>query len=64
MIVINKVKAEETKKSESTTALFNSILQSVTKLKLTSILERSLIKALEFSDTIPLNVVFTRSKLK
>lgn len=39
MNIINKVKTEETKKSESTQALFNTLQQAVSKVKLTSILE-------------------------
>jgi len=42
MNVINKVKTEESKRSESTLVLFNALLQSVTKVKLSSILERCL----------------------
>ena len=64
IVVINKEKTEEAKKSEGSGALFNVLLQYVNKIKLTAILDRSLDKAFTLAHEIPIEVVFGRTKLK
>ncbi len=60
LVIINKEKAEETKKSEASGTLYNLLISYVMKMKLTSILERCLLKAFSFAETIPLSVCFGR----
>ena len=64
MIVINKEKAEEIKKSEASGVLYNLLLAYAGKVKMNSILERCLLKTFENAKQIPLDVIFSRYKLK
>lgn len=64
IVVIQKEKAEETKKSEAAGTLYNLLLGYVNSIKNTHILERCLLKAFANAENIPLAQVFTKQKLK
>lgn len=64
VVIIQKEKTEETKKSEASGTLYNLLLKYVTRIKSNSILERCLLKAFAYAENIPLDQVFTKQKLK
>jgi hypothetical protein len=64
VVIIQKEKAEETKKSEASGTLYNLLLAYVSKIKNTSILERCLLKAFAYAENIPLAQLFTKQKLR
>jgi hypothetical protein len=64
MVVIQKEKSEETKKSEASGTLYNLLLAYVSEIKNSSIYERCLLKAFAYAENIPLAQVFTKQKLR
>ncbi|CAI2361175.1 unnamed protein product [Moneuplotes crassus] len=64
IVVIQKEKGEEIKKSEASGTLYNLLLGYVNSIKNNSILERCLLKAFANAENIPLAQVFTKQKLK
>ena len=64
LVIIQKEKTEETKKSEASGTLYNLLLGYVGTIKNTSILERCLLKAFAYAEVIPLAQVFTKQKLR
>lgn len=63
-MIIQKEKAEETKRNEASGALYNLLLSYVNKIKQTSILERCLLKAFAFAKDLPLDQIFRKQKVK
>lgn len=64
IVIIQKEKTEETKKSEASGTLYNLLLGYVGSIKSLSILERCLLKAFAYAENIPLAQVFTKQKLR
>lgn len=64
LVIIQKEKSEETKKSEASGTLYSLLLGYVGSIKSQSILERCLLKAFAYAENVPLAQVFTKQKLK
>lgn len=64
IVIIQKEKSEEIKKSEASGTLYNLLLGYVGSIKSLSILERCLLKAFAYAENIPLAQVFTKQKLR
>ena len=64
IVIIQKEKSEEIKKSEASGTLYNLLIGYVGSIKSLSILERCLLKAFAYAENIPLAQVFTKQKLR